>query len=200
MGYYRAGFDVTGVDIQPQKHFPFKFIQADALEYLQNHWQEYDFIAASPPCHHYSTGTQHRKNAGIIYPDLLPDTQKILITVGKPYAIENVSGARALMSNPVMLCGAMFGLGVMRHRLFESNMGIIAPLHLCNSNNIDRDLVSVTRHGPPARWYRKNPGQSFNIKIWHDAMGIDWMNRSELTQAIPPAYTEFIGRQIIELI
>lgn len=197
-GYHRAGFDVIGVDRHPQKHYPFAFIQADALEYLAAHGKEYDAIAASPPCHYYSTGTGHRKNQGIVYPDLLPGTQEALRQLGQPYIIENVPGAARLMREPIMLCGGMFGLGVMRHRFFELNVGIIAPEHTCNGHTIDRDAVSVTRHGPPARWYRKNPGATFAIKTWHDAIGIDWMPRLPLTQATPPAYTEYIGRQLLE--
>lgn len=197
MGYYRAGFDVTGVDVESQIHYPFRFVQADAFEYFETHWQEYDFLAGSPPCHHYSSHTQHRKNKGVVYPDLLPGTQERFRSTGKPYIIENVPGAVRLMLNPIMLCGGMFGLGVVRHRFFESNLPLIAPEHICNTNQVDRDLVSVTRHGPPARWYKKHPGAVFSVKIWHEAMGIDWMNRTELTQAIPPAYTEYLGKHAL---
>lgn len=200
MGYHRAGFEVVGVDIKPQPRYPFEFIQADALEYLWNRPRRFDVIHASPPCHQYSTATRHRKNQGIIYPDLLQPTQKALREIGKPYVIENVPGAKPLLDSPIMLCGGMFDLGVMRHRYFESSAPLLSPSHTCNGDRIDRDAVSVTRHGPPARWYRKNPGAVFNIKIWHEAMGIDWMSRFPLTQAIPPAYTEYIGKQLMEVI
>lgn len=197
MGYSRAGFDVTGVDILPQKSYPFPFNQADAMEFSL---EGFDAIHASPPCHQYSTATQHRKNAGIVYPDLLGPIQERLRASGKPYIIENVPGAKELLKDPIMLCGGMFSLGVMRHRYFESNLPIVAPPHTCNGNDIDRDAVSVTRHGPPVRWYRKNPGAVFNIKIWHDAMGIDWMPRGPLTQSIPPAYTQYLGQQLLQLL
>jgi DNA (cytosine-5)-methyltransferase 1 len=198
MGYHRAGFDViVGVDTKPQPHYPFEFVQADALEFCAAHGREFDAVHASPPCHHYSTGTQHRKNRGIVYPALIEPTQALLLEIGLPYIIENVPGAKNDLRKPVMLCGSMFGLGVMRHRLFETNWPLPVPAHACNGNDIDRDALSVTRHGPPARWYRNHPDKTFNIKTWHAAMGIDWMTRSELTQAVPPAYTEYIGAQLL---
>lgn len=197
MGLHRAWPDVeiVGVDNRPQPRYPFRFVQADAMTFDLH---GYDFIWASPPCHEYSTGTRHRKNAGIVYPDLLPVTQQALRASGQPFVIENVPGAARLMHDPVMLCGGMFGLGVMRHRFFEANWPLVAPAHKCNGREIDRDEVSVTRHGPPARWYRNNPGRSFSISTWHRAMGIDWMNRVALTQAVPPAYSEYIARQYME--
>lgn len=215
MGYSRAGFEVIGIDITPQPHYPFQFATGDALQVLEwmrkdgkfrvrypsgreERWGPFDAIHASPPCHYYSTGTRHRKNQGVVYPDLLPGAQQALDQLDIPYVIENVVGARSLLRNPVMLCGGMFRLGVRRHRLFEVHPLVGVPSHTCNLNSIDSDAVSVTRHGPPARWYRNNPGASFNIKRWHDAMDIHWMPRFPLTQAIPPAYTEYIGRQLLQ--
>ena len=198
LGYSRGGFDeIVGVDNKPQKHYPFTFVQGDALEFAAAHGHEFDAVHASPPCHHYSTGTRHRKNAGVVYPDLLGPTQRLLRCLGRLYVIENVPGAAKLLHQPIMLCGGMFDLGVSRHRFFESNLVQHAPKHTRNKDQIDADMVSVTRHGPPARWYRKHPGRVFNIKVWHDAMGIDWMPRLPLTQAIPPAYTEYIGKQLL---
>lgn len=200
VGYARAGFEVVGIDNAAQPRYPYRFVQADALRVLRERpdWilKYFDAVHASPPCHHYSTGTKHRKNAGIQYPDLLPETQHLLRMLGLPYVIENVPGARSLLRDPIMLCGGMFNLGVKRHRLFECSTAIPTPVHTCNGDRIDADMVSVTRHGPPARWYRQNPGATFDIRRWHDAMGIDWMDRTRLTQAIPPAYTEYIGRQL----
>lgn len=198
MGYYRAGFtEIIGIDIEPQPRYPFTFVQADVLA-LPVKVDCFDAIHASPPCHEYSTGTRHRKNAGIVYPDLLKPTQMMLRSLGKPYVIENVPGAARLLCDPIMLCGGMFSIGVSRHRFFESNARLPLLIHKCNSAEIDSDEVSVTRHGPPARWYKKNPGATFTIKTWHQAMNIHWMTRSELTQAIPPAYTEWIGKQLIQ--
>jgi DNA (cytosine-5)-methyltransferase 1 len=182
MGYHRAGFEVVGVDIVPHRSYPFQLIVADALAFLGSaDAADFDVIHASPPCHHYSTGTQHRKNAGVVYPDLLGPTQDALRADGRPYVIENVSGARTLLRSPVLLCGGMFGLGVTRHRFFESNVPLPLIAHTCNRAEVDADAV-------------------FNIRRWHEAMGIDWMPRGPLTQAIPPAYTEWIGRGIVDIL
>lgn len=197
-GYHRAGFDILGIDHNPQPRYPFAFIQADALEFGALHARAFDVIHASPPCRFYSSGTQHRKNAGMVYPDLLPRTQELLRATQQLYVIENVPGARKALQHPFMLCGGMFDLGVSRHRYFETNRELKVPEHLCNKHRIDADAVSVTRHGPPARWYAKVPGRTFTVRIWHDAMGIDWMDRGALTQAIPPAYTEYIGRRLLQ--
>ena len=188
MGYHRAGFDVTGVDIQPQKRFPFKFIQADALEYLEAHWREYDFIAASPPCQAYSLLAYRTKGE---YPKLIKELRDILISSGKPYVIENVPKAPLL--NPIVLCGSMFNLNVRRHRIFESNFQLFSKE--CQHKNFPFP-IDVT--GTGGRCPKSRKPQS--VKEAQEAMGIDWMIRTELNQAIPPAYTEFIGRQIIELI
>ena len=196
MGYHRAGFEVIGVDHKPQPHYPFEFHQADALGFPL---EGFDAIHASPPCQFYSR-TEHRKRQGIVYPALIEPTQQAVRAAGVLYVIENVETAWPALWLPVLLCGGMFGLGVTRHRLFEANWPLSAPLHTCNGKLVDRDQVSVTRHGPPARWYRKHPGAHFNIETWHHAMGIDWMPRGRLTEAIPPAYTEWIGRQLMSII
>lgn len=186
-GLQRAGFHVTGVDIRPQPRYcGDAFVQADAMSFPL---AGYDFIWASPPCQGYSVGTgfgDRRKP-----PRLIGAMRERL--AGYSCVIENVMGARREMINPVMLCGAMFQLGVVRHRLFECSFPLHAPPHKCHGPEVDRDLVSVTAHGPPPRWYRKNPGAKFRVKIWHDAMGISWMTRNELREAIPPAYSEYIA-------
>lgn len=193
-GLQRAGFHVVGVDNKPQpKYCGDEFFQADALTFPL---KGFDAFWASPPCHFYSTGTQHRKNQGIEYPDYIEAIRERL--KGRAYIIENVPGAKKWLRSPILLCGSMFGLNLRRHRLFETPFFVMAPDH--PACDIDADLVSVTRHGPPARWYRKNPGRSFNIKTWHDAMGIDWLPRGPLTQAIPPAYSEFMGKALMEVI
>ena len=195
MGYYRAGFDVTGVDIQPQKRFPFKFIQADALEYLEAHWQEYDFIAASPPCQGYSVTRSLTKKQ---YPMLIEAVRHLLNSIGKPYAIENVLGAPLV--NPLLLCGSMFpGLKVYRHRLFETNPPIYWPPAPCN-HIYSMPASKGEYHTLEKKDFITCVGHNFKAADGRIAMGIDWMTRAELAEAIPPAYTEFIGRQIIELI
>lgn len=197
MGYCRAGFDVVGVDINPQPNYPYAFHQDDALAFLAEHGHEFDAIHASPPCQAYSTITKSTGSHLIHrHPRLVPAVQQALDKLGRPFVIENVPGAP--LREPITLCGEMFGLSVLRHRLFESNCGISAPEHRPH-----RGRVCGYRHG---RWYAGpyygvygNGGGSRegSLDQWRAAMGIEWMTRTELTQAIPPAYTEYIGRQLI---
>ena len=136
MGYSRAGFEVVGVDIAPQKHYPFEFHQADALEYLAQHGAEFDAIHASPPCQRYSAIT-HAKRTENNYPDLIPSTREALIKCDRPYVIENVP--RAPLINPLILCGTMFDLHVIRHRLFEmSNSIYFSPPCQCRNQHTHR--------------------------------------------------------------
>jgi len=202
MGYFRAGFDdITGVDINPMPRYPFKFIQADALEYLREHGAEYDVIHASPVCKGYSRLSSMWQDRE--YPDDIPEVRRLLRLTGKPYVIENVVGAP--LENYVMLCGSMFGLRVYRHRLFECNPQILISPASCNHwgkasgnkalknkkgvtpNLDDFDIMTITGH-------------DFILDHAKQAMGIDWMQQSEISQAIPPAYTEWIGKQILEAI
>lgn len=190
-GYRRAGFDVTGVDNQPQPRNPHRFILADALEYLRGHGHEYDVIHASPPCQRYSWATPngHHEN----HPDLITATRTALQEIGKPYIIENVGGARRVLRNPVKLCGSMFGLQTYRHRYFE-----IWPSFLlspgCNHNF--RPLL-VTTAGANSRAIRGDKPKS--VKNAPMAYGIEWMSCEGLKQAIPPAYTEWIGRELLRV-
>jgi len=192
MGYFRAGFEVVGVDIAPQKHYPFEFHQADALEYLQAHWQEFDAIHASPPCQAYSRASMQWRKQGTEYPDLIKPTRELLIKIGLPYVIENVPGAPLI--NPILLTGVFFGLKVRRNRLFESNIAL--PFHLTQPN-----AKTNFRMGRPIREGEEiTPvGHFSNIDYAKKEMQIDWMNQSELTQAIPPAYTEWIGKIIMQI-
>lgn len=188
MGYARAGFDVTGVDIEPQSRYPFTFIQADALEYVEAHGHEYDFIHASPPCQAF-TSLQGRW--GREYPDLISATRAALIATGKPYVIENVAGAP--LENPLMLCGSMFGLKVIRHRLFETNPLIWFPPGACSH---PKGAVGRRGHLGDREWMTVT-GHFSDIKKASAAMGIDWMTQRELAQAIPPAYTQWLGVEIL---
>ncbi len=190
MGYHRAGFDVTGVDIAPQKRYPFTFHRGDALEYLVAHGHEFDAIHASPPCQRYScasrrAGTAHR------HPDLLGPTRNALLKVGKPYIIENVPGSP--MRHDLVLCGSTFGLKVWRHRWFEISPRIFRLVEKCHHHG---KHYSVFGHGAGNRNGAKR-NDTGTVAEWRDAMGIDWMTRDELAQAIPPAYTELIGRWIL---
>lgn len=187
-GYSQAGFEVVGVDLYAQPHYPFDFIQGDALEYVQEHGDEYDVIAASPPCQLYSVT---RPLSDKEHPDLVYDTREAISH--KPYIIENVVGAP--LKNPITLCGSMFGLKVYRHRLFESNLRIVQPEH-------PKHIWPVAKMGrmPKDGEFIHVVGHFTGKKYAETAMGIDWMVRNEMAQAIPPAYTKYIGGQIIEQI
>ena len=188
MGYYRAGFDVTGIDIASQKHYPFEFIQADALEYIADHGSEYDVIHASPPCQHYSEETPMdcRDN----HPDLIAPVRELLRATGKPYVIENVEGARSWLLNPVMLCGSMFSLPIFRHRYFET-----WPHWYMSPRTCDHSFVPVMITGTTRRKGVKRADAP--VALRREAIGIDWMVITELDEAIPPAYTEWIGNQLM---
>ena len=195
MGLHRAGFDVTGVDIDPQPRYPFSFVQADALQ-LPFDLAAFDFIWASPPCQDYSSlkGLAKKERGRLI-----PFVREMLIASGKPYCIENVVGSE--LQNPILLCGSMFGLGVWRHRLFEmSHPPILVPQ--CQHDLVPQP-IDVTGSGGPFNGVRKtgNGGISRkpqNIQHASDVMGIDWMTRREISQAIPPAYSESIGLAAME--
>lgn len=193
-GYRRAGFDVTGVDIEPQPRNPHRFVQADALEYLAAHGHEFDAIHASPPCQAHSTlKARHRDTH---HPDLVDATRALLDVIAVPYVIENVVGAP--LQNPVMLCGSSFGLDVRRHRLFESTVPLMA---MPCAHHWQTARFDVYEHGkwiksPVVRVYGTGGGKA--REHWADAMGIDWMDDAGLAQAIPPAYTEHIGAQLLQ--
>lgn len=190
-GYHDAGFDVVGIDINPQPNYPFEFIQADALNPPVD-LSDFDVIHASPPCQGYSRMNHVHKRD---YPMLIEPVRDLLRRAGVVYVIENVEGAP--LDKPVTLCGSSFGLKVIRHRLFESNVGLSAPL--CGSH--EGEFYGPAGHGDPNRRKREaNPhlgGKGYTDRC-RAAMGIDWTNRDELAEAIPPAYTEYIGRQLLE--
>ena len=191
MGYYRAGFDVVGVDIKPQSRYPFEFHQGDALEYCAAHGAEFDVIHASPPCQAYTMAQNAAKNAHN-HPDLVAVTRITLQATGKPWIIENVVGAPLV--DPFMLCGLSFGLQVKRHRLFETSFFVLAPHCQCK----DADYFVIFGHEVRNRRHGQAAGRKNNIAAGRKAMGIDWMTRAELSQAIPPAYTECIGTQLLQ--
>ncbi|SDY71715.1 DNA (cytosine-5)-methyltransferase 1 [Saccharopolyspora shandongensis] len=188
MGYHRAGFDVVGVDIAPQPRYPFEFHQADALEFLAAHGHEFDAIHASPPCQAFTNAQRIRGND---HPDLIAPTRDLLIATGRPWVIENVEGAP--LHNPVMLCGAMFPqLKVYRHRLFETNFPLSAPAH-------PEHVARLTKMGRPPRpgEFMHVVGNFSGVQAARDAMGIDWMTRDTLREAIPPVFTEYIGAALL---
>lgn len=196
MGYDRAGFDVIGVDIEPQPSYPFEFVHGDAIEYLERHGREFDAIHASPPCQRYSVA-RHIHQSGNRHPDLISPCRDELRQTGRPWIMENVRGAP--MQSAILLCGLMFGLRVLRHRLFESSLVLLAPDHPRRpKGNLTNSCLgySTGREG-----FVCVAGHNFVREAGARAMGIDWMkSRHELAQAIPPAYTEFIGRQLLRVL
>lgn len=180
-GLHRAGFDVVGVDIEAQPHYPFPFIQADAMTI---NLRGFDFVWASPPCQAYTLCQRIRDNE---HPDLIEPTRAMLKASGIPYCIENVVGAPLI--NPIELCGAMFGLRTYRHRLFECSFPIEAPPHPPHT-------APLRKMGRPPRAgdFIHVVGNFSGVQIARDAMDIQWMMRDELREAIPPAYAEHVGR------
>ena len=192
MGYHRAGFDVVGVDIKPQKHYPFEFHRADAMTFPLD---GFDVVHASPPCQAHCD-LKHMWNAKK-HTDLIEPTRRRLSESGKLYVIANVEGAPLV--NPIKLCGTMFGLKtpgaeLRRHRLFETNWTLLL-VPQCQHKKEPRVIGVYGGHGRDRR--RTVNTQDFSTEARREAMGIDWMTGTELSQAIPPAYTEFIGRQLM---
>jgi DNA (cytosine-5)-methyltransferase 1 len=194
MGYHQAGFEVIGIDIKKQKRYPFEFIQADALEVLQDidYLKTFDVLAGSPPCQTHSI-TQHLRNAqgkSTDKIDLIPQTREGFIKSGKPYIIENVPGAPLI--NPVVMCGSSFDLKVRRHRLFESNLELTGSVCDHKKQGKPVGIYGSMRDEIP------NGGHTAkSIEQAREAMGIDWMIWGELVEAIPPIYTKTLGEQII---
>lgn len=197
MGYYRAGFEVVGVDIEAQSNFPFEFVQADALTLDQEFIQSFDAIHASPPCQSYSDLAKRNKNADK-WPRLIEPTRKMLDTTGLPYMIENVEGAPLI--DPVVLCGTMFPpLRVIRHRLFEANFPLSTPPHGPHPLVFTHDKRK--RHygilNQDTSFVQVTGGGNCSVANARDAMGIGWMTKNELNESIPPAYTEYLGKQVL---
>ena len=197
-GYMDAGFDVTGIDIEAQPDYPGTFIQSDALAYLAAHGHEYDAIHASPPCQ-ASSALSKGTNKGKYYLNLIPATRALLALQNKPTIIENVQGSD--LRRDYTLCGEMFGLGVIRHRYFE--VSGFTPITL--SHKPHRGRVAGWRHGewfdgPYFAVYGEGGGKG-TVAQWQEAMGIDWTaNRKSIAEAIPPAYTRFIGGQVMGML
>lgn len=194
MGLSRAGFDVTGVDIVKQPRYPFRFVQADALE-PPFALSRFDFVWASPPCQaHTSLKTMWNAKP---HENLVDATRAMLRASGVPFVIENVPGAP--LENPLTLCGSMFGLGVAdsdlrRHRLFETSWFVLSP----QCQHGERRTIGI--HGEGCRDARRKVNRGiddFKVGDGRKAMGINWMTLAELCQAIPPVYSEFIGRSFL---
>lgn len=186
MGLHRAGYDVVGVDIAAQPNYPFEFIQGDALN---ADLSGFDFVWASPPCQRSSRMTGCRPGLRDKYPQLIPEMRAKLKAWGGPWIIENVVGAP--LQQPLMLCGSMFGLETYRHRLFESNIPLYAPPH-------PKHMTPTSKAG---HWklgtFISVAGNCAPMVMARKAMGMEWTTRAELVEAIPPAFSEFLGRQVI---
>ena len=187
MGYHRAGFDVVGVDIKTQPNYPFEFKYDDALEFLRRvviekrgGWGQFDAIHASPPCQHYANVTLWKAEASD-YPALIEPTRELLEQTGLPWVMENVR--TPAVRADYMVCGTTLGLRVRRHRHFETNWtGGMVMAYPCEHSKND---------------YSFDHGGKQPESVYRDAMGVEWMTVQESREAIPPAYTEFIGRHLL---
>lgn len=210
-GYHRAGFDVYGVDTSKARleRYPFPSTRGDALEYLVTYGHEFDVIHASPPCTGYSRGTVAIHDRIDRYDRLIGATREALRMSDKPYVIENVEDARPELHNPVMLCGRMFGLGATdtdgtplvldRHRLFESNVMLLVPQHPKHDRSVQVGGVysGARRDKVEAREVRKGGYVPADLGVLRSLIGAPWMSEQGWFLSIPPAYTEFLGRQLL---
>lgn len=190
MGYHLAGFEVVGVDINPQPDYPFEFVQADALTFDLT---GFDAVHASPPCQ-ASCALTKGTNRGREYEQLIPATRAMLEASGLPFVIENVQGAD--VRRDVTLCGEMFGLGVIRHRYFECSVPVSQPCHPPHRGRVRGWRHGTYHEGPYVAVYGDGGGKG-SVDEWRAAMGIDWTHdRKSIAEAIPPAYTRYIGGQL----
>lgn len=196
MGYHQAGFDVVGVDLSPQPRYPFAFIQHDAVKLDMRFIRSFDAVHASPPCQAH---TDLQKQSKREYPCFIEPVRAMLKASGLPYVIENVEGAPLI--DPVVLCGTMFpGTRVIRHRLFETNWPLVAPPHGKHPLVYTMDKRKA-HYGKLNEWtspVQVTGGGNCSKAAAADAMGMDWCTKEELNEAIPPAYTRFIGGKLIQ--
>ena len=190
MGYYQAGFDVIGVDINPQPHYPFTFYQGDAVEFIMKYGDLFSAIHASPPCQFATKAAKQWRLAGKEYLNLIEATRAAI--GNKPYVIENVPDAAGWLHDPIALNGGFFSLNVLRTRLFECSFPVHQP--------VLPKMKAAVKMGRPVKDgdVIQPVGHCSNVPYARKQMGIDWMNQGELAQAIPPAYTKFIGKQLIQ--
>jgi len=200
MGYHMAGFKVVGIDIEPQPNYPFEFIQCDAIEFINKHRKDFDAWHASPPCQKFTTLSYTHKKKGKSYINKIPETREALIKTGRPYVMENVP--QAPLRKDIVLMGHMFGLKVLRKRIFETSFFILQPGIPPKIGSVNEgDYCQVIGKGQ----LKGSKGKRFKhakenvLETWKYAMGIDWMKTNEeLAESIPPLYTEYIGKQLID--
>lgn len=197
VGYSQAGFEVIGVDIRLQRNYPLPFIQADALTLDPKFIALFDAVHASPPCQAYSDLAKRNGNADE-WPRLIEPVRDMLVQSGLPYVIENVDGAP--LHNTVVLCGTMFPeLRVLRHRLFEANFEIVPPAHKKHPkvHTFDRRKSHFGKTDEWKDFVQVTGGGNCTLAAAREAMGIDWMTKTEINESIPPAYTRFVGRELL---
>lgn len=201
MGYHRAGFDVVGVDIAPRPNYPFEFHRGDAIEFLHAHGHEFDAAHASPPCQSkcaLTVGTNESRGWGGAHEDLVAATRRALLALGRPYVLEQPDG-KAQIRKDLRLNGELFGLGVWRPRNFELGAWFTLQPPLPKRRGYVRGWRhGVYRDGPYVAAYGRGGGKATEAEM-RAAMGIDWTDvREELTEAIPPAYTQWLGERLME--
>jgi len=191
-GYAQAGFDVFGVDWEPQPNYPFPFLQADLRSLTPAFVRAIaDAIHISPPCQKHSALAARHPH--IEHLDFIPEARALCEASGLPYVIENVMPAPLIKERSIVLCGEMFGLRTIRHRRFENNIGLVAPDHPPHS----RPTATKQRKARWAEGWHVSITGDVGTYVGPEAMGIDWMTGDELCEAIPPAYTRLIGLQIL---
>ncbi|MGW2397053.1 SAM-dependent methyltransferase [Kitasatospora sp. NPDC001664] len=193
MGYHLAGYRVLGIDQAEQHRYPFEFVQGDAVAFIAEYGHLFGLVHASPPCQRYTRCQKIRQRE---HPDLIAPTRTALEATGRPWVIENVEEAREELRNPVMLCGAAFGLRTYRHRLFETGGGLrltppAHPEHTARTAKMGRPVGEGE--------FMHVVGNFSNVPLARSeaVMGMPWATRDGLREAIPPAYTELIGRQAL---
>jgi DNA (cytosine-5)-methyltransferase 1 len=214
-GYYQAGFNVIGVDHRPQENYPFPFLQADAMEVLKVllagrlvpfqhdggpvipvYLRDIAAIHLSPPCQFATVYRNNKAHVKQDHPNLIPAARKLAMATGLPYVIENVYGARAHLRDPVQLCGTSFGIEVRRHRLFESPVAI--PPVPCDHGRFTERKYPGSSNRPNGRTVANIGEYRVPLRIQQQAIGISWMTLAEIAQAVPPAFTQYIGEQLLK--
>lgn len=202
VGYSQAGIEMVGVDLNWQGDYPFEFYQADTLVFIREHWEwikaNFDFVHASAPCHDHTALAA--LNAADGTGPLLWQTRVALDGLGLPWVMENVQGSP--LRKDVVLCGEMFGLGVIRHRVFEFGGGVKleAPAEPVHRGRVRGCRHGVWFDGPYVAVYGQGGGKG-SVEEWREAMGIDWTwDRKGIANAVPPAYTRWIGEGLMEVL
>ncbi len=212
MGYHQAGFDVVGVDKDPARleRYPFDSVQADALEYAYEHGHQFDALHWSPTCTGYSRATAALPDRLERYDRLIGASREVARIVGRPYVIENVEDAGSELDTPVLLCGRMFGLSATdtdgtplvmdRHRLFESNVPLMVPPHLKHDRRqqVAGAYGGARRDKVEARTIRKGGYVPASLDVLRALLETPWMSEKGCFLSIPPAYSQFIGEQLLE--